>query len=476
MRDITLDGLWWLPNDPETKVAGTVSFAGDTGPTLRLIGAFWREEQTSTGAYNLTLPEAHPLIHGLCEQGEVTLVDCGPGGGVRRHLGSPLRWRQSLQARLMLVGILLAQPDETYFDRIVVGVDHLLAWSGLSGIIGDDDGSGYRWAEQESLVAALGETTVWLSLGWGTDAKFWADRNERTISESAGFVVDVPEPRSADALITEWVKPLQDLLTLATGRACGVHEITLIRRRPEQGSNEAAARPWRPVRVDAYLQPVYRSQPDERAMVHERMLFNLRHMPPFSEVLPAWLAVNERLGPVPAMLFGLRYRGRSYVENRLITAVAAAEALHRRLLPDATYLSEEEYGQLRSAALAVVPEQHREWLGNRIWNEPTLKRRLMGLVDRLGTDLVEPFMPRPNRWANDAKDARNALVHRSPDLEPPGGEGMYVLAQMTTAVITLNLLHEIGVPRGRLDTIVRSNDLFRWITEEGPKLMPRLFT
>jgi Apea-like HEPN len=84
-------------------------------------------------------------------------------------------------------------------------------------------------------------------------------------------------------------------------------------------------------------------------------------------------------------------------------------------------------------------------------------------------------MPRPNRWANAARDARNSLVHRSPDSEPPPGEDMYVLAQMTTAVITLNLLHEIGVPRSRLDTIVSGNDLFRWITEEGPKLMPRLF-
>jgi hypothetical protein len=382
----------------------------------------------------------------------------------------------------MLVGILLDQPDEAYFDRIVVGVDHLLAWSGLSGFTDEhhvtkerSSGSSHRWDEQESPVAQLDEITVRLSLGWGTGARSWADRSERSISESAGFVVDVPQPRSADALITEWVKPLQDLLTLATGRACGVHEITLNRRRPEEGSNDAADRPWRPVRVDAYLQPVYRSQPDERAMVHETMLFNLRHMPPFSEVLPAWLAVNERLGPVPAMLFGLRYISHSYVENRLITAVAAAEALHRRLLPDETSMDQQEYDRLRTAVLDRVPAEHRPWLGSRIRNEPSFKDRLVQLVERLGDDLFAPFMPNPDRWASTTRDARDSLVHRLPDREPPPGEGMYVLAQMTTAVITRNLLHEIGVPRSRLDTIVRGNDLFRWITEEGPKLMPRLF-
>jgi hypothetical protein len=262
------------------------------------------------------------------------------------------------------------------------------------------------------------------------------------------------------------------LLTLATSRACGVHKITL--RSRQQGSNNTSASTPPPNDVQVYLQPVYRSRADESAIPHERMLFTLRDMQ-FSNLLPSWLAVSRQLSPAPEMIFGLHYISRAYSENRLITAVAAAEALHRRLLPENTYVSDMEFEQIRSAILDAIPEAHHEWLNARLWNEPTLKQRLMQLVERLGTELVEPFMPRPNRWANAAKDARNTLVHRFPVSSPPTGVDMYLLARMTTAVLTLNLLNEIGVPRDQLRKIVRNHETFRWIAEEGPDLMPSLF-
>jgi len=40
VREVMLDGLWWLPSDFDNKIAGTVTFIGEARPTLRLIGAF----------------------------------------------------------------------------------------------------------------------------------------------------------------------------------------------------------------------------------------------------------------------------------------------------------------------------------------------------------------------------------------------------------------------------------------------------
>jgi hypothetical protein len=186
--------------------------------------------------------------------------------------------------------------------------------------------------------------------------------------------------------------------------------------------------------------------------------------------------VLERLKPAPAMIFGLRYIRPGYTENALITAVAASEAFHRRLLPERTYVSEQECYELEQTLLRAVPDAHQEWLSSRLYNEPSLKQRLMQLVEQVGADLVEPFMPAPNRWARAATDPRNALVHRFPYPAPPPPEGMYILAQMTTAVVLLNLLQETGVPRSRLEVAVRSHEPFRWITERGPEWFPRLFT
>jgi hypothetical protein len=465
VREVMLDGVWWLPRDPDNKIAGTVTFTGAARPTLRLIGAF-------AGA---DIWEEHALIHGLCETGAVMLIDCRTRS-IEERFGSAAQQRQHIEARLMLVGpVLLDQPGEVYFDQIIVGVDHLLAWSGQSGIMDEHVDIGYRWDPPEDLGAQAGETRVRISLGCRSRPKSWADRNVRTFEESAGFVVDVPELHTADALITEWVKPLQDLLTLATGQACGVHEITLVRRRPdEDNANEVVDRPWRPVEVRAYVQLVYLSDPDEQALLPERMLFTLRDVA-FSEVLPAWLALNERVEPVPGMLFGIRYISRSYTENRLITAVAAAEALHRRLLPDETYIGADDFKAMWTAIRDVVPNEHRSFVKSRMRNEPSFRERLLQLVELLGAELVRPFMPDPSKWAATTRDARDSLVHRFPDPAPPDSNGMYVLAEMTSAIITLNLLQKLDIPRRRLEDVVCTHPAFQWIAEEGIQWLPGVF-
>jgi hypothetical protein len=204
------------------------------------------------------------------------------------------------------------------------------------------------------------------------------------------------------------------------------------------------------------------------------MLFNLDHVR-FEDLLPAWLDILELLGPVPSMIFGLRYISRGYTENALVTAVAAAEALHRRLLPNKTYVSEEAFEDLAGAVLRAASDEHRQWLRARLRNEPSLRERLDQLVEQVGADLVMPFMPAPNRWARSATDARNALVHRFPEPPPPPPEGMYVLAQMTSGVVLLNLLQEVGVPKSRLEIVVRRHPPFRWISKDGPELFPYLF-
>ena len=83
-------------------------------------------------------------------------------------------------------------------------------------------------------------------------------------------------------------------------------------------------------------------------------------------------------------------------------------------------------------------------------------------------------MLRPNRWANAARDARNSLVYNFLEPPPPTHEGMYVLAQMTSAIIILILLREVGIPHSRLTRIVQEREPFTWLVEEGPKLMPYL--
>jgi hypothetical protein len=99
-------------------------------------------------------------------------------------------------------------------------------------------------------------------------------------------VVTVPELCSADALITEWTKALQDLVTLAMDTPCGLHDITLVRMNPSADPSETETKRMHPVEVDVYFAPLYRAKPDAEAVRSHDALFTLSDVS-FAELLPA---------------------------------------------------------------------------------------------------------------------------------------------------------------------------------------------
>jgi hypothetical protein len=482
VRDRTLEGYWWLPGGEDNKIAGILTYDGSE-PSLQLLGAFRNPDERAPGGLSMEAVAGAPLIRGACEGRAVTLLDCHER---RSRVGSGAvdGWRQTLRARIMLVGIWLDEPEEQFFDRIGIGIDHLLPWAKQSGLVrgfaqadGGPSSVTVSWKPVEALTAHVAEASIQLRLGGSTREDARADRTVESLTERANLVVTVPEPCSAEDLINRWTKPLQDLLTLAMGTPCGLHEITLIRTDPPQPTSPDVAPPVRPLVVEAYLAPLYRAKPDEKAVADHQALFTLRDLE-FADLLPAWFEVNERLGPVIGMLLGQRYMGKSFVENRLITAIAAAEGLHRRLEPDSEYVSRAEFEAMRAALIEVVSPEHADWLASRLWNEPSLKQRLMQIVDRLGADVVEPFMPRPNRWARAATNARNVLVHRFDVDEPEGtltGPEMYALAELTASVITLILLQEIGLSTSQLTRLAAEHQSFRWVRKRASTHLPRVF-
>jgi hypothetical protein len=51
------------------------------------------------------------------------------------------------------------------------------------------------------------------------------------------------------------------------------------------------------------------------------------------------------------------------------------------------------FDAIKAALVEAVEAKHRRWLKDRLWNEPSLKDRLMQLVDHVGLDVVEAYHP-----------------------------------------------------------------------------------
>src|SRR3546814_8351360 len=104
------------------------------------------------------------------------------------------------------------------------------------------------------------------------------------------------------------------------------------------------------------------------------------------------------------MTMGLRYAPAKVVESNLLTAVGAAEVLHRRLKIDEAPMPKHEFKLMRTAMLKHVPEDHHDRFKGAIRNDPTLRDLLIALTKRPDSEAIALLMHAINHWA--ARTAR----------------------------------------------------------------------
>lgn len=130
---------------------------------------------------------------------------------------------------------------------------------------------------------------------------------------------------------------------------------------------------------------------------------------------------------------------------------------------------------MREAMLAQVPDEHRDRFKGTIRNDPTLRDRPSALAGRPDQEAIAALVPDVAYWAKRATRARNDLAHEG---QTPNHsiEELAAIVKVTTAVVILNVLHEIGLPAERQREIVREHPQLRatsrtagkWLAPHAP--------
>ena len=175
------------------------------------------------------------------------------------------------------------------------------------------------------------------------------------------------------------------------------------------------------------------------------------------------------------MILGLRYVGGGYIQTDLITAVGAAEALHEGLdfgLP----MPNSEFKALKTQLLDQVHEKHKTWLREKLGhNTRTLRTKLLDLARTPDPEVMAVILPNPDAWADATKKERDPVAH--------GGKNMSsdvkllnTIVKTTTAVVLLNILHQLRIPKDRLIFAVYDNPTLasttklakeQWLADDG---------
>ncbi|GAB2473652.1 hypothetical protein GCM10027030_05210 [Luteococcus sediminum] len=470
-------GHWWLPEDPQRAVPGVLRYEPGAGLTLSLIGGFEdRILQPLEGGYAVMEgSRSWPLVLGTADNKEITLLDCYPQHTQSYWPGPDGPHKQTISALTALVGVHLEDAEQEVFTESRVSVENLTLWAASSvftqslGLDGERlDGRGtlaVKPVDEPSVV--VDGTTI--TLAHEHTLPHFDDQRGETVGRMRDTVFVRFRPGAPYSLSAarEQAKVVQDLVSLATHRAAGMLWLRL--RMPPEDRDYPEGYPIQDRDVAVYSNVTVLGDPDAKAVAHHEVLFTCRDLP-FEEVMPRWIEVRRTHQAAANMVLGLRYAPARYVEGNLLTAVGAAEVLHRALPVEQMRMPKQEFDALRATLLEAAPEEHRSWVKGAIRNDPTLRERLQALAALPDGEAMGRLVPDVEQWAKVATQARNDLAHTGQTSRQSIDE-LIAVVKVTAAVVMMNLLHALGLPGERQKEIVNDHPELRQTAKQAGEVL-----
>ncbi|HMG76672.1 MAG TPA: HEPN domain-containing protein [Pyrinomonadaceae bacterium] len=351
MQAIEYSGIWWLPTNPQTKVAGTLTFSNEDGIALELIGALG-----DLGTFNSRQP--YPLILGLAGDGKkVTLSNCVFAGVT---VGMPGFARESYMASFCLVGAHFNELDEVRFSRCEVSFSHLPDWVRTSGFAvkqyWDEHKVEVIYSLPPDVEAETSKGLISLSFICNTSGDGIEEMN---LHQSVWMEVKADKEYAFHDLIYQFIRPLQNLLSLATTKPNSILELNVFSKRVfcEKEDGERVETPIQLCFQQKYFEPRL-----SKLLIPDYMLFTLHDIANnFQAVMERWFSISNELDSVCNLFFGIQYTPTLNLENKFLNTVQAVESYHRRRMKNEV-LPKAEHERLKSAVLNKVDAEHRAWL------------------------------------------------------------------------------------------------------------------
>lgn len=483
-------GHWWLPSNPDERVPGVLTHTPDDGLSLSLIGGFddrvYSQPEVSNGVAKFDLNLAHqierwPMMHGRAEGKDITLLDCLIGNTTRRGLnigpgGTPEK--QQVSPATGMIGVHLEDPDQAVFTQVQVSIENLTAWSGGSAFV-ERVGWNNELEEARRLTGDASITTGHVDdeIAQIDGAKVhlshvhtlpWYDnlRGEaRAHLRDWAIVRLIPHQPLTFTECHEYATAMQDLISLTTNRAAAI--LWLRAWIPREPSDRKLA----DHEVAIYVRQIPTPDPSATGVDHKDFLATCSDIP-FGDMVTRWFTIRERSSAALNIMRGIQQAPSKYIETQLLTAAGAAEILHASLKIDNPEVPAAEVKALRSDLLNHVPENRKKWFTQVMsFRGPSLRERLEALCQRPDPQAMSSLVPDPAAWARMTSRARNDLTHTG--LSPKQTfDQLIAAATVTEAVITMNLLLDLGLSTDRQREAVQANPKLRHAAALACELFP----
>lgn len=459
MEDVSASGYWWLPDNPDDQLGGTLNFSKKDGARLELLGTF--------GNLSSFFAEREPYaaVYGLTTDGkEITLVSCQQ---IHGRIGSGVP-TEVLKAVTMVVGAHVPDFHGAPLAKITFRLSNLEDWLGRPGSThnyppsaGDPFVITYVRPTLPSIRIPGG--TVRFKFGW----RSFETRSRRSgVDEHSAVQVSRAGGLTFHEALREYVWPTQNLLTLCTLEPSDVVELQVEQKGRRKSNKE-------PLRV-YYQTTVEAPKRDKPLFITDMFVTAPQLGSGFPKLIRGWLTSSETLRTVLNLYFAVMSGRWMFLESRFLNLVQAAEVFHRLTYPNLV-VSKAEHKQRVKNIIDHVPHEHKKWLRGILSfsNEPRLADRLQAVVS--ASSPILGWTPEEQEvLVRQARDTRHYLTHYDPSgaTKAVRDENLYWLSEVFLFMVGVLLLRHAGVADRNIQSGLANNQRLSFARDRWRTLNP----
>jgi hypothetical protein len=456
IEEFEYKGKWWLPNEPDEKISGTIRFSPSDGALLELMGRFGDIKNFFEG---LDIE----IVLGVSTDGKkITLYDCLE---TKKSIGSEASGTSSIFAHKIFVGAHFAKKEDIKFRSMSVRYSHLDDWVGISGFKIEESFKNrevtVEYKLPEPMVARISNDYN-ISIDFrGIYPAREIVQKEVTIRQKTYIKIESPLEKSWNEYVFVMAK-VRNFLSLLIGQPT---ELLAIEGKTEANKEIIGGKTYySPVEIFYYTGKS--ATKIRRKLIPQEMLFTLQHVSRrFEDVLKQWFDNAEFLEPVFNLYFGTLYNRDMYAEQRFLSLVMALESYHRKVINNRE-LPEEEHEKRIDTILSSASEGHKRWLSKKLEysNEPNLRNRLKEILDDCRGSIT--FIKDKKSFVDKVVTTRNYNVHFDLNLKERAAKGLelYHLIEKLQVLVEISLLKKSGFT---LEDIKESFSRYRRYQEVG---------
>ena len=458
-----IKGLWWLPENPDKKLTGTLSYDPEDGAVLELVGSSF---ETPIEIFNA---KEYDIINGQSSD-EITLYKCySQSMNVQGIMSS------KYFANFVFKGKIFNKVSDIKFRYAVVGYNYLESWMARSSFLvtPNNENLTVSTMSQKPIVVTI-DNNLRISLTshvlnrWKVGT--WKDGTTITLEQKALFEIETRiETHFEDIL--EIAYKLAQFLTLAINEPIQILAFTA-KIDPDNQDERTG--------IDIFLTI-------RRELIKEDTLLHPLQMPlsldsisgRFDEILRNWFEKCVLLRPIFNLYFALSYNDKMYRENIFLNLISCLESYHRRRL-GGVYLSEKNYGEFKKKIIESLPviddEKYPDFktkfiAGLEYGNEISLRKRLSSiLLDN--TSIISKYIEYQDQFIEKAVATRNYLTHYDKKLEKNALSDIrefYDFNLKLKMLVEICIFKELGLNNDEIEKIFSRNRHYSFMLTQMAK-------